>query len=76
MANRGKWIDTMWDMTGKYVQLETFDGVLREGKLSTLITRSLDLNGRTVNLPTGVELNGDTYDVVPFERIKMMKVVG
>lgn len=65
----GAWIDTMSGAIGKFVHLETGDGVHREGKLTGLRTREIKMNGEDVDLPVAVELNGDPNDYIDFRTI-------
>lgn len=65
----GEWIDEIVAATGQYIQLETSDGIRREGRLSGLRTRKLRWEGRDVLIPTELELNGDPNDSVPLDRI-------
>ena len=65
----GKWIKELADKTGQMITLETTDGVTREGRLSALRGRSIKLDGKDVEIIIGLELNGDPYDDIPFDRI-------
>lgn len=70
----GKWIDTMMDSIGEFMRLETTDGVSREGKITGYTTRKFKLNGKVVELPTEVEVNGDPNDRIPLDRIEFMDI--
>lgn len=63
---KGAWIDAIYDGVGKFVQLETTDGIRREGKLSGLRSRSIVMNGKIQEIVTGLELNSDPTDTVDF----------
>ena len=65
----GAWIDELVRSTGQHIRLETRDGVVREGRLSGLRSRTIKWNGKGVEILEEVELNGDPYDVVPLNRI-------
>ena len=58
-AEYGKLVDEICNSTGKYIKLETGDGVNREGKLTKIELRKFMYNGRAVCLPSGIELNDD-----------------
>lgn len=70
----GRWIDTVYNSVGKFAHIETRDGVHREGKLSGLRTRTIQLNGETVELIEELELNGDPTDCVQFDRIHNLNI--
>jgi hypothetical protein len=61
----GAWIDTVWNGTGKFVRLETTDGVQRSGKLSGFRTKVVKFNGEEQHVIIELELNGDPSDCVP-----------
>ncbi len=65
----GDWIEQLASGVGRYISLETGDGVVREGRLSGLTTRSINFNFMDVLIPIEVEINGDPHDRVPLERI-------
>jgi fatty acid-binding protein DegV len=65
----GQWIDQIVRSTGQYVRVETLDGVIREGRLSSLRTRELTMFGAKVLLPTDLELNGDPMDTIALDRV-------
>lgn len=70
----GKWIDELIDSIDKFVWLETTDGLERQGKITGYSTRKFTLNGKTVHIPIDIELNGDTGDRVPLDRVARMKL--
>ena len=72
---RGKWIDEMVGNVGQYISIETSDGMVREGRLSGMKSRELELNGKPVEILTELELNGDLYDTIPLERIARINVL-
>lgn len=65
----GAWIDELVGGLGQYFKVETLDGVVRDGRFTSIRSRELQLDGRTVALPTEVEINGDPMDTVPIDRI-------
>lgn len=65
----GEWMDIVQASVGKFVHLETRDGVHREGKLTGLRTREIIMNGEPVEMPIALELNGDPNDFIDFEVI-------
>jgi hypothetical protein len=64
MKKMGKWIDTLFGSVGKFVHLETTDGVNREGKLTGLRTKTIKFNGTDQDVLMELELNGDPTDCV------------
>lgn len=70
----GKLIDQLHAATGSQIDLETEDGINREGRLSSWVTRKLVLNEQTVLLPFALELNGDPMDTVELSRIARLRV--
>jgi hypothetical protein len=72
----GAWIDVVASSVGKFIHLETHDGVFREGKLTGLRMREIHLNGEEVEMPIAVELNGDPSDYIDFGAIFRFDVDG
>ena len=72
---RGAWIDELVGSTGQYVRLETRDGVIREGRLSGLGSRTLMWNGKPVEILEDIELNGDCFDKISLDRIATFELV-
>lgn len=70
----GTWIDTMVDSIGEFMRLETTDGVNREGKITGFTYRSFVLNGKKVEMPIEVEVNGDPSDRIPLDRVEKMTI--
>jgi len=70
----GQMIDELLIATGKYVHLETSDGVLREGKYTGHTTRLMKINNQEVHIPIDIELNGDAMDRVPYDRIVRIEI--
>ena len=70
----GNWIDSLCDNVGSYLDLETTDGVKREGKLTSMTFRQFVLNKRKVNIPDEIEINGDPTDKIPISRIMTMNI--
>jgi hypothetical protein len=60
--------------TDGWVNLETHHGAIREGRLSGWTCRTLKLNGVDVQLPVGLELNGDPHDIINLYDIKKLDV--
>lgn len=65
----GEWMDAVAASVGKFIHIETGDGVSREGKLTGLRTREIIMNGKPVDMPIAIELNGDPNDFIDFEVI-------
>lgn len=70
----GQWIDDVVDAIGRNVQLETGDGVFREGRFTGLAMREIQINGEAREVPERVELNGDPSDYVDFRLIVRMTI--
>lgn len=70
----GSWIDSLYDNVGCYLDLETTDGVKREGKLTSMTFRQFVLNKQKVNIPDEIEINGDPTDKIPISRIMNMNI--
>jgi hypothetical protein len=75
MSKVGNWLNELADTVGRYISLETLDGMRREGRLSSINMRSIKWNGRSVDVLVELELNGDVYDVVPLNRISFLEEV-
>lgn len=75
MSKVGNWLNELADTVGRYISLETLDGMRREGRLSGINMRSIKWNGRPVDILVELELNGDVYDVVPLNRISFLEEV-
>ena len=65
----GEWIDVLMASVGKYMELETSDGLFRQGKITGFRFRDFQFDGHKVLVPTEVEINGDPNDRVPLDRI-------
>jgi hypothetical protein len=71
----GFWIDVLVQSVGKYIKLESNDGIRREGRLSSLENEIIIFNGEEVELIKELQLNNDPFDSVPFERVKEFEIV-
>lgn len=70
----GYWIDSLYTNIGCYLDLETTDGVRREGKLTSMTFRQFTMNNRKVNIPDEIEINGDPTDKIPISRIMNLNI--
>ena len=70
VKNPGWWMDQIHKSVGKYVNLETVDGVIRGGRLSGLRLDKVTFNGQEADAIRELELNGDPTDCVEMYRIK------
>lgn len=70
----GQWIDDLEGAIGRHVHLETSDGCYREGRLTALGCREIQINGQARDVPTRVELNGDPNEYVEFATIARMTI--
>jgi len=68
------WEINLKAMVGRDVRLETKDGVHREGRISKVNMAPFTLSGETVAIPDSIELNGDSEDLVAFNRLATMDV--
>lgn len=71
---RGAWIGEVIGSVGRYIHIETTDGVFREGKLTGLRTRDVMFNGQEAQLPVAVELNGDPNDFIDLSVVHSMEI--
>ena len=69
-----EWMDHLVDSVDKFFNLETSDGVTREGRISGFSFRELEYNEEVVSIPTEIEVNGDANDRIPVDRIINLKV--
>lgn len=77
MANNemmGQWIDELVGSVGEFTDLETTDGVRREGRISGFQMKKMVFNGIDVDIPIEVELNGDPNDRIPISRIGKINI--
>lgn len=70
----GNWVQSLVESTGKNINLETVDGVIRGGKISGFTFRKFYFNDREQQFPIEVELNGDPNDRVNVDRILRMVI--
>lgn len=73
-AKPSLWIDTLTEGVGEHFWLETTDGVIREGRISGFSVRTLLVNNVEVDFPTEIEVNGDSMDKIPLDRVKAIRV--
>jgi hypothetical protein len=71
-VDKGAWVDEIYNSVGKFMTLETLDGINREGRLSGLRLRNIILNGEPVDVIIELEVNGDPTDCIPMDRIAKM----
>lgn len=69
-----EWMDHLIDSVDKFFNLETTDGVVREGRISGFSFREFTYNEEVVSIPTEIEVNGDANDRIPVNRIAVIKV--
>ena len=75
---RGTWYQTLFDAktSNAIADFETFDGAYRRGRVTGLITRKLILDGDTVEMVTGFQLNDDKSDVIDLVNLKAISFRG
>jgi len=75
MSRKGQWVDELDKAVGKYVSLETREGVFREGKISGIRMTEFKINGVVAEVPEEIELNGDIGDLVTVARILSIDIM-
>ena len=70
----GEWIDKLMSSIGSFVVMRTSEGVERCGRISGFKMRNFEFNGKLVDIPSEIELNGDPYDRVPIDRLESIKI--
>ena len=70
----GKWIDTLAGSVGKYVNLETTDGIQRRGKVTGFRMKTIVFNEKPEEVITEIELNGDPTDCVQIATLDRIQV--
>jgi hypothetical protein len=68
----GRMFDIISRSVGDNIELETYDGLVRQGKMTGLTTRQIVFNDEKVEIPTELELNGDPLDRIPLTVIKKL----
>jgi hypothetical protein len=71
---KGVWIDALVSSIGDFVSIETTDGVMREGRLSGVVTKKFEMNDIIVELPSELELNGDPNDRIQISMLKKIEI--
>lgn len=67
-------IARLLNAVGSWINLETYSGSIREGRLSGWTCITFRLNGVDVHYPTLLELNGDPQDVVRLTDIRKLDI--
>ena len=70
----GQWMDDVCAAIGRHVHVELSDGGLREGRLTGLGTREIEINGQPREFPIRIEFNGDPTDYVDFDLVTRMTI--
>lgn len=70
----GWWMDRIHASVGKFINLETVDGGVREGRLSGLRLITMTFNGTPVDVVQELELNGDPTDTIPVGRLSSIHI--
>lgn len=68
----GKFFDILVKSINENIELETFDGLFRRGKMTGLTYRILEFNDEKVEIPIEVEFNGDPTDRIPLSVVKKL----
>jgi hypothetical protein len=56
------------------MNLETTDGIHRQGKITGLVYRDIEFNGQVVSYPIEMEVNKDPNDLIPFDRVLRLNI--
>ena len=72
--NSGEWIAKLLTSVGSYANLMTTDGIERGGRITGFALRSFVFNGKRIDVPIEIELNGDPNDRIPLDRISQLDV--
>jgi hypothetical protein len=72
--NSGDWIVRLLTSVDSYANLVTTDGIERGGRITGFQLRSFIFNGKKIDVPTEIELNGDPNDRIPLDRIAQLDV--
>jgi len=62
----GETLDEIQEMVGKRVELMVNMGTRRTGTLTDVIVNTITVNGDSMPVPIGIELNGDASDEISF----------
>jgi hypothetical protein len=68
------WLNDIHASIGKYISLETVDGVVREGRLSGVRLNAVKFNGVEQHSIIELEMNGDPTDCVEFYRVAKLDI--
>jgi hypothetical protein len=60
------------DLEGERVQVETTDGCYRHGILSGIEWKAVNVAGRELKTPTGICLDNEPGDVLPWPQLKQV----
>lgn len=71
----GKFYDLLVKSVNENIELETYDGLIRRGKMTGLTSRILDFNDDEVELPIEIEFNGDSSDRIPLAVVKKLELI-
>jgi hypothetical protein len=69
------WMEKLLGNLNEIINIETTDGIEREGRFSGVELRKIRYDKKDVEILVGLQLNGDTYDVVPIDRIGSLEIV-
>lgn len=68
------WAIDLSEWIGCFANIETSDGIWREGKVTDVDWQRMDINGVEHGLPKCIELNGDPIDRIDFSNIRRMRL--
>lgn len=70
----GLWLDELAASVGRFIHVETKEGVLREGKLTGIRYEDLEINGKKRDVLTALELDGDPSDYIDFSVMRRITI--
>lgn len=70
----GNLLTRLISAVGRYIHLETNDGIRREGRLSGWNGFTVRVNGKDLVMPLELELNGDIQDVVSLQNLRWLTI--
>jgi len=63
------------DLVGHTYRLETVDGIIRTATITRVHTHVFEIDGLPATTPVGVELGGDSLDMIDFARLRSLRKI-
>jgi hypothetical protein len=67
-------MDNLTKCVGKFMNLETIDGIPRKGKITAMVFRDIKFNDQHVSVPSEIQVNGDPHDLIEIGRIQNLNI--